>query len=64
MRRTILTPLERKIILEYLEANGEKTPTVRSIARYAKELNVDALRKDLVLIGRFQKAYHERNGSS
>jgi hypothetical protein len=61
MRRKILTALERRLIRKYLEADGERHATVRSIARYAKE-NLKQLQNDLELIQRFYEAYTKRNG--
>jgi hypothetical protein len=60
LRRRILTDHERKLIRKYLEADGERGATVRSIARYAKE-NLKQLRIDLELAERFYQAYTKRN---
>jgi hypothetical protein len=35
-----------------------------SIATYARELNVEELRKELTLIERFQNAYNRKSGKS
>ena len=61
MRRRILTAHERKVIETYLKEDGERDPTTRSIARYARE-SLDQLRKDLVLIEKFSQVYTKRNG--
>lgn len=62
MRTRLLTNHERKLIQKYLEADGDKTPTVRSIARYAREMDPEEVRRDLELIERFSRAYDKRNG--
>jgi hypothetical protein len=61
MRTRILTTHERKVIEQYLKTDGEKQPTVRSLARYAKE-NLEQLRKDLTLVEKFYRAYVKKNG--
>lgn len=60
MRSHILTDHERRILKKYIDADGEKDPLIRSLARYAKQ-NLEGLRKDLELLEEFYRAYTKRN---
>jgi hypothetical protein len=62
LRTRLLTNHERKLIQKYLEANGDRTPTVRSIARYARQIDLQEVYKDIELIKGFKAAYAKRNG--
>ena len=63
MRSRILTDHERRTLKKYLDADGEKDPLIRSLARYAKQ-SLDGLRKDLQLLESFHRTYTERNGEA
>ena len=63
MRTRLLTDHERKLIQEYIEADGDRTPTIRSIARYARRMDLREVNKDIDLIKKFKQAYEKRNGS-
>jgi hypothetical protein len=56
MRSRILTDHERRMLKKYLDADGEKDPLMRSLARYAKQ-SLAGLRGDLELLERFYQVY-------
>jgi nitrogen-specific signal transduction histidine kinase len=60
MRSRILTDHERRMLKKYLDADGEKDPLMRSLARYAKQ-SLAGLRGDLQLLERFYETYTKRN---
>ena len=59
MRTRLLTDLERNLIQKYL-AGKDKSATVRSIARYARQINFQEINKDIDLIKAFMAAYAKR----
>jgi hypothetical protein len=62
MRKRLLTNHEKKLIERYISADGDRSPTVRSIARYAREIDPIQIREELALIERFRRVYERRNG--
>lgn len=63
MRTHLLTDLERKRIQKYLDADGDRTPTVRNTARYARQIDFKEIYEDIELIKAFKAAYAKRNGA-
>jgi hypothetical protein len=63
LRTRLLTDHERKLIQEYIGADGNRTPTIRSIARYARQIDLREVNKDIDLIKKFKAAYEKRNGT-
>lgn len=62
MRKRLLTDLQRKLMERYIASDGERDPTVRSIARYARQINIERIRNELALIEKFIHVYERRNG--
>jgi hypothetical protein len=63
LRTRLLTNHERKLIEKYLKDDGDRTPTVRSIARYARQVDLQEVNEDIELIKAFKIAYAKRNGA-
>lgn len=59
MRTRILTDHERKVIQEYIDADGEKDPLIRSLARYLRS-SLEDLHEDMRLLEDFQRTYEGR----
>jgi hypothetical protein len=62
MRKRVLTDLQRKFIERYIASDGERDPTLRSIARYARQIDMERIRNELALIEKFIRVYERRNG--
>jgi hypothetical protein len=64
MRTRLLTDHERKLSERYISADADRSPTVRSIAKYAREIDLVQIREELVLIEKFNRIHKRRNGKN
>jgi hypothetical protein len=62
LRTRILTQTERHAIEKYLKANGQKPGLIRTLAVRIGQ-NLPQLKKDLLLVERFHRAYVKKNGT-
>jgi hypothetical protein len=59
-----LTDHERKLMKRYTSTDGDRTPTVRGMARYAREIDPAQIQDELVLIEKLRRDYERRNGKN